>query len=502
MQEAGISKAAAMGAWQAEPEDPLGIARTEEIARDVPGLYSIGIADPTRDDADHLARAEQQIRRGKVVALKAYLGYVHHFASDPGYRPYYALAERFKLPVFFHTGDTYSPFAKLKFAHPLTLDEVAVDFPKVNFVLCHVGNPWMVDAAEVVYKNMNVWTDLSGLLVGPEEDFTDDASVDSRRDVIDRIRLAFRYAERPNRFVYGSDSPLAPMPAYVEFYLAGGDSADFTRWCSSITPGTCSAAIESVTSPSVSGGAEACGPKRPFLTPSFNPPRSGRGLAKWNALDVLNSQSQPGLRSTSSFLEAKSHSTWKATKADAGTAAHAARSVGFSGLTIGRGYDMKFRAVNSSSKQMTDAESRRSSAESPCRRAKLRRCGTRLREKDQAAGDTPAQQRPLFHHLYAEIEECPQPAPAPDREQIWSSRSGRTHPTIRDLQIDLRYRGDYTAKTRDGSAACCEERFKKLAQFLADREQWAQCARRPIQASGLRKEGIDGGSEASSRSGV
>jgi hypothetical protein len=28
------------------------------------------------------------------------------------------------------------------------------------------------------------------------------------------VRSAFRYAERPNRFLYGSDWPLAPMPAY------------------------------------------------------------------------------------------------------------------------------------------------------------------------------------------------------------------------------------------------------------------------------------------------
>lgn len=217
MHAAGIKQAAAMGVWDAGPDDPLGVKRTIEIAGGVKGLYAIGIADPKRTDADHLRRAEAQIRSGQVVALKAYLGYLHQFANDPGYRPYYELAERFKLPVFFHTGDTYSAFAKLKFAHPLTIDEVAVDFPNVNFVLCHVGNPWTVDAAEVVYKNINVWTDLSGLLVGEEEDFKDESYRDARRDVVERIRLAFRYAERPNRFLYGSDWPLAPMPAYAAF---------------------------------------------------------------------------------------------------------------------------------------------------------------------------------------------------------------------------------------------------------------------------------------------
>src|SRR5262249_25139912 len=33
----------------------------------------------------------------------------------------------------------------------------------------HFGNPWLVGAAEVIFKNDNVWADLSGLLVGTEE---------------------------------------------------------------------------------------------------------------------------------------------------------------------------------------------------------------------------------------------------------------------------------------------------------------------------------------------
>ncbi len=50
------------------------------------------------------------------------------------------------------------------------MDEVAVDFPGVRFVLAHFGNPWLIDAAEVLFKNANVWADLSGLFVGSDEE--------------------------------------------------------------------------------------------------------------------------------------------------------------------------------------------------------------------------------------------------------------------------------------------------------------------------------------------
>lgn len=217
MEAAGIRAALAMGAYGGDGDDPLGIQRTLAIANSVPGLRAIGIAQPDRTDRDHLRRVEEWLATGRIVALKAYLGYIHAYPNDPGYWPYYELAANYKLPVIFHTGDTYSPFAKLKFAHPLNVDEVAVDHRDVRFVMAHVGNPWMIDAAEVVYKNVNVWVDLSGLFIGSEDELTEPESRPAIQETIEHIRSAFRYAERPNRFLYGSDWPLAPMPLYRDY---------------------------------------------------------------------------------------------------------------------------------------------------------------------------------------------------------------------------------------------------------------------------------------------
>ena len=111
----------------------------------------------------------------------------------------------------FHTGDTYSPLAKLKYAHPLGVDDVAVDHPDCRFVMCHLGNPWTIDAAEVIYKNMNVWADLSGLLVGTDEVFASDDGREAAAELSHDVQRAIRYSERPNRFLYGTDWPLAPM---------------------------------------------------------------------------------------------------------------------------------------------------------------------------------------------------------------------------------------------------------------------------------------------------
>ena len=218
MHTAGVTHALAMGSCLTTLDDPLGVDGTLAVARLVPGLHAVGVADPTRGgDPDHVRRVEAVVASGRVRALKAYLGYLHYAPTDPGYRPYYELAERRRLPVIFHTGDTYSPRAKLRFAHPLPVDDVAVDHPKVCFVLAHLGNPWLTDAAEVVYKNVNVWADLSGFVVGGAEAFAGEERTEMLTEARSALGRAYRYAERPNRFLYGSDWPLAPMTAYRDF---------------------------------------------------------------------------------------------------------------------------------------------------------------------------------------------------------------------------------------------------------------------------------------------
>lgn len=220
MQAAGVTTALAMGEWHTSPDDPLGVARTLRIAEQVPGLKAIGVADPTKTDAGHFARVEETLRAGKVVALKCYLGYLHFEPAHPNYRRYYELAAKYNLPVMFHTGDTYSPRAKLKYAHPLGVDEVAVDHPDARFVMCHIGNPWTTDCAEVVYKNMNVWADLSGLIVGDDAVFSSEEGRETMAELAVEIRRTIGYSERPNRFLFGTDWPLAPLPAYRDFIQA------------------------------------------------------------------------------------------------------------------------------------------------------------------------------------------------------------------------------------------------------------------------------------------
>lgn len=162
-----------------------------------------------------LKDAEEGLKSGKYGCIKIYLGYVHQWASDKNYQPLYKLAEKFDVPVVFHTGDTYSVKGKLKFADPLTVDEVAVDHPKVRFVIAHCGNPWIESAAEVAYKNPNVYLDGSAFLIG---DLDKQPKEKVEKYVVGPLKWIFGYLEDPTKLMFGTDWPLNHIAPYLNAF--------------------------------------------------------------------------------------------------------------------------------------------------------------------------------------------------------------------------------------------------------------------------------------------
>jgi uncharacterized protein len=150
------------------------------------------------------------LKDGLVKGLKLYPGYEPFYPYDPRCRVIYDLALEFDVPVMIHTGDTYAENAKLRFAHPLNVDDVAVDNPGLKLVICHLGNPWIRDCMEVVYKNTHVYADISGLVLGG---FTSKYEKFMHR----QLKEMMMFAGDPNYLLYGTDWPISSMESYTGF---------------------------------------------------------------------------------------------------------------------------------------------------------------------------------------------------------------------------------------------------------------------------------------------
>ncbi|WP_177503600.1 amidohydrolase family protein [Anaerosinus sp.] len=174
------------------------------------GIDTAAIRKETLNDT--LDAFERMLNEKTTVGLKVYAGYQHFYVNDEIYHPFYEMAEAHDVPVVIHTGDTANSKALLKYAHPLTVDEVAVNFPRVRFVMAHYGNPWIADATEVARKNENVYVDLSGLAEGI---FNVNWFMQHYEDYVNHMRMWMTYLGNYEKFIYGSDWPLVSMKAYI-----------------------------------------------------------------------------------------------------------------------------------------------------------------------------------------------------------------------------------------------------------------------------------------------
>ena len=83
--------------------------------------------------------------------------------------PLYEVFAEARLPVLFHTGHsgigTGMPGGggiRLKYGHPMPIDDVAVDFPDMPIIMAHPSFPWQDEAISVCLHKPQVYIDLSG----------------------------------------------------------------------------------------------------------------------------------------------------------------------------------------------------------------------------------------------------------------------------------------------------------------------------------------------------
>lgn len=190
--------------------------KTEDLinlASEYKQLDVIGSVDVLTYDDSYLENLEFWLANKKIVGVKIYTGYQHVYPNDERCTRIYELCTKYNRPVVLHTGDTLAGAVanpKLKYAHPLNVDDIAVDFSDLKIVIAHMGNPWLVDCAEVLYKNPNVYADISGLVVG------ETLETPYGKMMIERVRELIDYVGE-NKLMYGTDWPLCPMDSYLNF---------------------------------------------------------------------------------------------------------------------------------------------------------------------------------------------------------------------------------------------------------------------------------------------
>ena len=144
---------------------------------------------------------EEQIKTGKIDFIGEVLSqYYGISSSDKILNPYYALAEKYNLPVGIHTGlagpNHGSPKFRVSLGSPILMEDILLKFPKLKIWIMHAGGPFLEETIAIMSFYRNVYTDISAIsnpYIIPYDDF-----YATMKRLID--------AGLENRIMFGSDN--------------------------------------------------------------------------------------------------------------------------------------------------------------------------------------------------------------------------------------------------------------------------------------------------------
>ncbi len=205
-----IKKALVMADNRTDLSDLLKFSQTEK------GLYIIGAVNINKNIKNQLVL----LKNKNIFGLKLYPGYQHFYPSDKKIYPVAEFCKKYNKPLIFHSGDVWDTkgSAILKYSNSIYIDELAVKFPDCKIVIAHLGFPRLLETANVVSKNKNVYADISGTIDNCE-------SSKERKDILNQYikdlkRIFSYYPDIKEKLLFGTDysgesTPLNEIDPYI-----------------------------------------------------------------------------------------------------------------------------------------------------------------------------------------------------------------------------------------------------------------------------------------------
>lgn len=193
--------------------NPDGIYTDELIkySKKYPQLKVIGEFNLETWGEEQFEKLKTHLTNNDIYGIKFFPGYQNYYPYDTRLDKLYAFCEKNGKPVIFHTGLLeVNTSGSIKQSHPLHIDDVAQKFPKLKIVMAHMGYPWIIDTAGVMYRNKNVYCDLSAFFA--EYKPITQRGVDLFKQYMDTYKL---YIGHFRKCLFGTDWPLYSQKEYI-----------------------------------------------------------------------------------------------------------------------------------------------------------------------------------------------------------------------------------------------------------------------------------------------
>ena len=207
MKRNGVSKGVVISDSSIESE--IGSLREcAEVFSDNNNIFVVGGISPYFAYDEQLVLLEKYISEKKVSGIKIYCGHEPIYLDSEQLRPVYRIAEKYDVPVLFHSGWDNSQYSS-----PKIIKRAAALYPKIKFVCCHCCYPNLAECFEKLAEFENVCFDLSSAADDPA--------------IYNEVKAAVKNAVRhmPKRIIFGSDFAGCNQCEHIELFM-GLDISD------------------------------------------------------------------------------------------------------------------------------------------------------------------------------------------------------------------------------------------------------------------------------------
>ena len=183
-----------------------------------PRLFLCAVVDLKRPIKPQLDSIEMSLDEHKTVGLKIYLTYQRGRADDDRLYPVYELAEKHRLTVTYHTGlcSLVLPSENdMEGSRAKYIENVARNYPDGNFVAAHLDDPRFEECVEIIARNENIFSDVSGAFeTGTKEGNDVDGAIETFKSAI------LSQPGTHKKILYGTDfCPVLNMAQLDEYDL-------------------------------------------------------------------------------------------------------------------------------------------------------------------------------------------------------------------------------------------------------------------------------------------
>ena len=158
-----------------------------------------GTVDPFKDTA--IAEAKRAVEELGLMGFHFHPIMQHFAVNEERFYPLFETINALKVPIMLDVGTTGMGAgmpggmgAIIRHAHPLSVDQLAADFPDLKIICAHPGWPWIDEMTAVALHKGNVYWEMSGW--APK--YLPDGI---KRDIKGRLK---------DKIMFGSDYPSMP----------------------------------------------------------------------------------------------------------------------------------------------------------------------------------------------------------------------------------------------------------------------------------------------------